>query len=139
MPTCLPAISRIRIGNEHLNVQTRFVSCHLAIFQRITYQIFFKALKKNENNYKALFRKAKALGETGYFERAEKILEDIMKRNPAGALWCASCRLLNLNCIVLRRTCCQSGAGPSTSHGQGARAQTQPEAERFALLASLSP
>jgi len=42
-----------------------------------------KALAKNENNYKALFRKAKAQGELGYFEKAEKILEDLLKKNPA--------------------------------------------------------
>ncbi|GJE88723.1 TPR-like protein [Phanerochaete sordida] len=38
-----------------------------------------KALKKNDKNTKALFRKAKALGEQGYFEKAEKILEDLLK------------------------------------------------------------
>ncbi|KAH9928270.1 uncharacterized protein B0H18DRAFT_1000553 [Fomitopsis serialis] len=44
-----------------------------------------KALALNEENYKALFRKAKALGETGYFEKAEKILEDLLKKNEADA------------------------------------------------------
>ncbi|KZT73026.1 TPR-like protein [Daedalea quercina L-15889] len=44
-----------------------------------------KALATNEANYKALFRKAKALGETGYFEKAEKILEDLLKKNEADA------------------------------------------------------
>jgi len=42
-----------------------------------------KALAINENNYKAIFRKGKALGEQGYFERAEKILEDLVKKNPS--------------------------------------------------------
>ncbi|KAJ7285123.1 hypothetical protein C8J57DRAFT_1290501 [Mycena rebaudengoi] len=42
-----------------------------------------KALAKNENNYKAIFRKAKALGELGYFERAVKILEDLKTKNPS--------------------------------------------------------
>ncbi|CCM03067.1 uncharacterized protein FIBRA_05187 [Fibroporia radiculosa] len=44
-----------------------------------------KAIAQNENNYKALFRKAKALGETGYFEKAEKILEELLKKNEADA------------------------------------------------------
>lgn len=44
-----------------------------------------KAIAQNENNYKALFRKAKAQGELGYFEKAEKILEDLLKKNEADA------------------------------------------------------
>ncbi|KAK0450258.1 TPR-like protein [Armillaria borealis] len=41
-----------------------------------------KALTKNEKNYKALFRKGKALGEQGYIERAIKVLEDLKKKSP---------------------------------------------------------
>ncbi|KAF5359329.1 hypothetical protein D9756_003254 [Leucocoprinus leucothites] len=44
-----------------------------------------KALQKNENNYKAMFRKAKALGEQGFFEKASKILEDVKAKSPADA------------------------------------------------------
>ncbi|PPR05792.1 hypothetical protein CVT24_006847 [Panaeolus cyanescens] len=44
-----------------------------------------KALAKNENNYKAMFRKGKALGEQGFFEKAEKVLEDLKKKNPSDA------------------------------------------------------
>ncbi|KAI0035370.1 hypothetical protein K488DRAFT_83078 [Vararia minispora EC-137] len=44
-----------------------------------------KAIAKNDANYKALFRKAKALGELGYFERAEKILDDIIKKSISDA------------------------------------------------------
>ncbi|KAJ6576628.1 hypothetical protein DFH09DRAFT_1149892 [Mycena vulgaris] len=44
-----------------------------------------KALAKNENNYKAMFRKAKALAELGYFERAVKLLEDLKTKSPADA------------------------------------------------------
>ncbi|KAF9484411.1 TPR-like protein [Pholiota conissans] len=44
-----------------------------------------KALAKNENNYKALFRKGKALGEQGFFEKAVKILEDLKTKNPTDA------------------------------------------------------
>lgn len=41
-----------------------------------------KALAKNEDNYKAMFRKGKALGEQGFFEKAIKVLEDLRKKNP---------------------------------------------------------
>jgi len=44
-----------------------------------------KALAKNPKNYKAMFRRGKALGEQGYFERAEKILEELIKESPADA------------------------------------------------------
>ncbi|KAH9960853.1 hypothetical protein BC827DRAFT_1205775 [Russula dissimulans] len=44
-----------------------------------------KALAKNPKNYKAMFRRGKALGELGYFERAEKILEELIKESPADA------------------------------------------------------
>jgi tetratricopeptide (TPR) repeat protein len=42
-----------------------------------------KALAKNENNYKAMFRKAKALGEQGFFEKALKVLDDLKTKNPS--------------------------------------------------------
>jgi hypothetical protein len=41
-------------------------------------------LKKNDKNTKALFRKGKALGELGYFEKAEKALEDLLKTDSSG-------------------------------------------------------
>ncbi|KAF7797314.1 hypothetical protein EIP86_008509 [Pleurotus ostreatoroseus] len=41
-----------------------------------------KALAKNSANSKALFRKGKALGEMGYFERADKILSDLLAKDP---------------------------------------------------------
>lgn len=44
-----------------------------------------KALSKNDANYKAVFRKAKALGELGFFERAEPLLEDLIKKSPSDA------------------------------------------------------
>jgi len=44
-----------------------------------------KALSKNENNYKAMFRKGKALGELGFFEKAEKVLEELKTKNPTDA------------------------------------------------------
>jgi FK506-binding protein 8 len=33
-----------------------------------------------------MFRRGKALGEQGFFERAEKILEELIKESPAGKL-----------------------------------------------------
>jgi len=43
-----------------------------------------KALAKNENNYKAMFRKGKALGEQGFYERAEMVLKELKKKHPEG-------------------------------------------------------
>ncbi|KIO15235.1 hypothetical protein M404DRAFT_991954 [Pisolithus tinctorius Marx 270] len=42
-----------------------------------------KALAKNPKNTKALFRKGKALGESGYFEKAETALMEVKKISPA--------------------------------------------------------
>lgn len=47
-----------------------------------------KAIAKNEANYKALFRKAKALGEQGFYEKAVKILTDVKSKSPADAAAC---------------------------------------------------
>ncbi|KAF6757184.1 hypothetical protein DFP72DRAFT_891903 [Ephemerocybe angulata] len=44
-----------------------------------------KALAKNENNTKALFRKGKALGELGFYEKAVKVLEDLKTKSPGEA------------------------------------------------------
>ncbi|KAJ3554498.1 hypothetical protein NM688_g3079 [Phlebia brevispora] len=41
-----------------------------------------KALAKNPKNTKAGFRKGKALGEMGYFEKADKILSDLLTQDP---------------------------------------------------------
>ncbi|KIM40516.1 hypothetical protein M413DRAFT_163097 [Hebeloma cylindrosporum] len=44
-----------------------------------------KALANNEKNYKAMFRKGKALGELGFFEKAQKVLNDVKTQSPADA------------------------------------------------------
>ncbi|KAG9224619.1 hypothetical protein CCMSSC00406_0002230 [Pleurotus cornucopiae] len=44
-----------------------------------------KALAKNDKNYKAMFRKGKALGEQGFFEKAIKVLEDLKSKSPEDA------------------------------------------------------
>ncbi|KAL0573222.1 hypothetical protein V5O48_008742 [Marasmius crinis-equi] len=41
-----------------------------------------KALAKNDRNFKAMFRKAKAVGEQGYFEKCEKLFEELKSKNP---------------------------------------------------------
>jgi hypothetical protein len=43
-----------------------------------------QALAKNEDNYKAMFRKGKALGELGFFDKAEKVLEELKTKSPSG-------------------------------------------------------
>ena len=49
-------------------------------------------MKYNPKNYKAMFRKAKALTEQGYFEKAEKILEEVIKDGDASGE--SLCRIL---------------------------------------------
>ncbi|KAJ8072355.1 hypothetical protein PM082_015914 [Marasmius tenuissimus] len=43
---------------------------------------FYQALAKNDQNFKAMFRKAKALGEQGYLEKCEKLFEELKTKNP---------------------------------------------------------
>ena len=68
-----------------------------------------KALARNSKNYKAMFRRGKALGEQGYFERAEKILEELIRESPAGkptllrSCWHAVVPYLILNCVIQTR------------------------------------
>jgi hypothetical protein len=62
-----------------------------------------QALKKNPENYKAMFRKGKALGSQGYYEKATLILEDLVKKNPAG-VW--TCTFLRTNIIPTNRMLC---------------------------------
>ncbi|KAK2460973.1 hypothetical protein APHAL10511_007443 [Amanita phalloides] len=57
-----------------------------------------KALNKNSKNYKAMFRKGKALGEQGYFEKAEKLLEQL-KTESAGDAPAADAELSRLRAI----------------------------------------
>ncbi|THV07323.1 TPR-like protein [Dendrothele bispora CBS 962.96] len=44
-----------------------------------------KALAKNDKNYKAMYRKAKALAEQRFFEKAEKIYLELKEKNPSDA------------------------------------------------------
>ena len=56
-----------------------------------------------------MFRRGKALGEQGFFERAEKILEELIKESPAGELkllrscWHAVVSYLILTCVIQTR------------------------------------
>ncbi|KAI1796872.1 TPR-like protein [Ganoderma leucocontextum] len=62
------------------------------------------ALQQNKKNYKAAFRKARALKEQGYFEKAEKILEELINDgDPNGASDVESClRVSVLKAFALR-------------------------------------
>ncbi|EPT01425.1 hypothetical protein FOMPIDRAFT_1120590 [Fomitopsis schrenkii] len=67
-------------------IYSNMSACHLKQSNwRRAIETADKALAINEDNYKALFRKAKGLGETGYFEKAEKMLEDLLKKNESDA------------------------------------------------------
>ncbi|KAI9066225.1 hypothetical protein FKP32DRAFT_1589733 [Trametes sanguinea] len=61
-------------------IYSNMSQCHLANQNwKRAVETADKALVLNPKNRKALFRKAKAQGELGYFEKAEKILEDLIK------------------------------------------------------------
>lgn len=47
-----------------------------------------QVLAKNEGNVKAKFRKGKALGELGFFEKAAGMLEELLKANEKGSGLC---------------------------------------------------
>jgi len=44
-----------------------------------------QVLSKNADNVKAKFRKGKAMGELGFFEKASKILEELLDANEKGS------------------------------------------------------
>lgn len=77
-----------------------------------------KALAKNPKNYKAMFRRAKALGEQGYSERAEKILEELIRQSPPGktfrSQWHSSSHFTSN--MQLRRSCCHRRAEKIACH-----------------------
>ncbi|KAE9405116.1 TPR-like protein [Gymnopus androsaceus JB14] len=58
-------------------------ACHMKVGNwKRTQETAEKVLKKNDKNYKALYRKAKALAEQGYLERAYKVFEELKTKNP---------------------------------------------------------
>ena len=65
-----------RMGNSRQSTRSSTRTC--------TSLTFLQALSKNETNYKAMLRKAKALGELGYFERSQRLLEDIISKSTTG-------------------------------------------------------
>ena len=83
----LPVISRTVIGSVLLRLPIRY-AFRCSIF--IDAHSFLQALAKNPKNSKALFRKAKALGEQGYFEKAEAILTELLKEDSTGSLFAHS-------------------------------------------------
>lgn len=65
-------------------VHSNVAACHIKLGNwKRALEASDKTLKKNEDNYKAMFRKGKALGELGYFEKAEKVLSELLKKNPS--------------------------------------------------------
>jgi len=67
-------------------VYSNMSACHVKTENwRRALETATKALDKNPENYKAAFRKGKAQGELGYFEKAEKTLTDLLAKNPADA------------------------------------------------------
>ncbi|EED81198.1 predicted protein [Postia placenta Mad-698-R] len=67
-------------------VYSNMAACHLKQSNwKRAIETADKAIAQNADCYKALFRKAKALGELGFFEKAEKILEDLLKKDEADA------------------------------------------------------
>ncbi|KAH8117875.1 hypothetical protein DFH11DRAFT_863760 [Phellopilus nigrolimitatus] len=75
-----------KLDEELGKVYSNMSACHLRLssYER-TIETADKALQLNKENYKALFRKAKALGELGFFEKAEPILNDLLTKNSAEA------------------------------------------------------
>ena len=78
MRTWRSVISRRVTGNVRERRQTRYAKPYT--INSLAHDSYAaQALRLNPKNYKALFRKAKALKEQGYFEKAEKILDEIIK------------------------------------------------------------
>jgi len=77
-----PQNERTEIDDVIEKIYANMSACHLKSenWQRAL-ETANKALNKNENNFKAMFRKGKALGELGFFEKAEKVLEELKSRN----------------------------------------------------------
>ncbi|CAE6465407.1 unnamed protein product [Rhizoctonia solani] len=67
-------------------IWTNMAACHLkgGNYNRVI-ELADKALKKNENNTKAKYRKAKAYAAQGYTEKAIDILDELLKKEPNDA------------------------------------------------------
>jgi len=81
-----PQPERTEVDDIIEKIYANMSACHLKNenWQRAL-ETANKALNKNENNFKAMFRKGKALGELGFFDKAEKVLEDLKTKNPTDA------------------------------------------------------
>ena len=75
----------LKIDEELEKVYSNMSACHtrLGRWQRVI-ETADKALAINKENNKALFRKARALGELKYFEKAEAIFEELLKKDASG-------------------------------------------------------
>jgi len=85
-PTDTKGKERTEVDDILEKIYANMSACHLKnLNYRRAVETADKALAKNENNYKAMFRKGKALGEQGFFDKALKVLEDLKKKNPTDA------------------------------------------------------
>ena len=71
-------------GNALQKLLTRLIALVSSVRSIFSLLATSLALAKNAHNYKAMFRKGKALGEQGFFEKAVKILEEVKEKNPTG-------------------------------------------------------
>ncbi|CAK5268385.1 unnamed protein product [Mycena citricolor] len=77
---------RTEVDNIVEKIYANMCACHLKRGNwKRAIETADKALAKNENNFKAIFRKAKALSEEGYTERAIKLLEQLRDKSAADA------------------------------------------------------
>ncbi|KAG8696371.1 hypothetical protein FRC09_008549 [Ceratobasidium sp. 395] len=76
-------LEKIWLANITDATQTNMAACHLkgGNYKRVI-ELADKALKKNENNTKAKYRKAKALAAQGYTEKAILMIEELLKNDP---------------------------------------------------------
>ncbi|KAH7341607.1 hypothetical protein B0J17DRAFT_647267 [Rhizoctonia solani] len=87
-PEVKPGVPQPKTEADELleKIWTNMAACHLkgGNYKRVI-ELADKALKKNENNSKAKYRKAKAFAAQGYTEKAIDILEDLLKQDPNDA------------------------------------------------------
>ncbi|KAL5526463.1 EST2 [Sanghuangporus sanghuang] len=87
-PTAVGGDTKVKsqLDEELGKVYSNMAACHLRLnnYQR-TIETADQALALNKDNYKALFRKAKALGEQGFFEKAEPMFNELLQKNPVEA------------------------------------------------------
>jgi len=98
-PGSLQAEQKSVIDDTISKIYANMSACHIKQGNwRRAIETADKALAKDSKNYKAMFRKGKALGEQGFFEKAEKVLEELKTQNAADAP-AADAELMRLRAI----------------------------------------